>query len=275
MAGREALAGEMIAALPMYDWPEARGAVDAEWAALRDRLRKAGIAAPERLVRRNADMPPVPGGIRDGTGRLIAPDPAMLPPGELDLQSLWRHPALFLAQTCWGPMETTGLAAHVRVVGQPDYTRFEGGCGKLYSSAIVTRREDTARVAAPADGRAVLPLHLLRGARLACNNPDSMSGLLALERDLQAAGESLSLLSARIETGAHRASARAVAEGRADICAIDCRSWALLCQFAPDLAARLSVAGWTARRPGLPFITALNVDAAAAMRRAIRDLLAA
>ena len=65
----------------------------------------AGIDAPEKLVRRNADLPPVPGGIRNGEGRVIAPDPATLPPDELDFPTLWKHPELLLAQTCWGPME--------------------------------------------------------------------------------------------------------------------------------------------------------------------------
>ncbi|MEP4421807.1 MAG: phosphate ABC transporter substrate-binding protein, partial [Nitratireductor sp.] len=54
-----------IAALPMYDWPECRAETDAQWAAMAGRLRAAGVDAPAQLVRRNADMPAVPGGIRD------------------------------------------------------------------------------------------------------------------------------------------------------------------------------------------------------------------
>ena len=61
----------MIACLPMYDWPEARAETDAYWVALRDAFRAAGIKAPQRLVRRNADMPAVPGGIRDQAGAVI------------------------------------------------------------------------------------------------------------------------------------------------------------------------------------------------------------
>ena len=133
---------QFVAALPMYDWPERRAEVDAEWAALRDRLRAHGVDAPERLVRRNADLSPVPGGIRDADGAVIAPDPATLAPDEVDLATLWRHPALLLAQTCWGPMQATGLAAHVAVVGQPNYSDVEGGQGTLYSSAIVMRAGD-------------------------------------------------------------------------------------------------------------------------------------
>lgn len=214
-----------VAALPMYDWPETRAEIDAEWAALRDALRTCGVDAPERLTR--------PGG---------------------DLPALWRHPQLLLAQTCWGPMQA-GLQGHVKLLGQPDYSAYEGGRGALYSSAILMRKSDAGDVDAPLDGCAILPLDGLRGARFAYNAPDSMSGMLAPERDLQAAGEGVSIFAGMLETGSHRTSALAVAEGRADACALDCRTWAMFRRFEPDAAADLRVAGWTAHRNGLPFIT--------------------
>ncbi len=242
----------LIAALPMYDWPERRAEVDAEWADIRDRLRAHGIDAPDALTRRNADMPAVPGGIRDAAGRTIAPDPATLAPDEFDLATLWRHPGLLFAQTCWGPMETTGLAVHVAVIGQPDYSGVEGGAGELYSSAIVMRGNGD--VAAPSDGRVLLPLDRLSGCRLAFNSAESMSGILGLTRDLDAAGEGLAMFSVRIETGGHRASALAVARGDADVAALDCRSWNLFRRFEPEAAKAIHVAGWTARRKGLPYV---------------------
>ncbi|MBW8909865.1 MAG: phosphate ABC transporter substrate-binding protein, partial [Mesorhizobium sp.] len=82
---------ELVAALPMYDWPEMRGEVDAQWALLREAFRQKGIDAPQSIVRRNGDLLPVPGGIRDAGGDLIAPDPAVLPPDELDFHKLWLH----------------------------------------------------------------------------------------------------------------------------------------------------------------------------------------
>lgn len=303
-----------VAALPMYDWPETRADTDAEWARIAEALRREGIEAPTRLARRNANLPPVPGGIRDAEGRVIAPDPATLPPDEFDLPVLWRHPALLLAQTCWGPMEAE-LEPHVRVIGQPDYTAYEGGEGPFYSSAIVIRRGDKSQpvgtsspprsggevarakpetvrgtlspgteadfrtmkgmarkgidLPAPDDGTASIPLDVLRGKRLAFSEPASMSGFLALKRDLKAAGESLSLFSGMLETGSHRASVLAVAEGRADVCAVDCRSWTLMRRYEPAAAA-LSVVGWTARRPGLPFITSRRTppELLAILRRA-------
>ncbi len=260
-----------IAALPMYDWPEMRAETDAQWAGLCEVLRTVGIEAPDRLVRRNADMAAVPGGITDGEGRVIAPDPATLPPDEFDMQTLWRHPALLFAQTCWGPMEA-GLAEHVGVVGQPDYSDCAGGRDAFYSSAIVMRMTNADDVTPPGDGRAALPVDAMHGQRLAFNGPDSMSGILALDRDLASSGESLDLFGERIQSGSHRASIIAVAEGRADVCAIDCRSWQLARRFEPA-ASEVAVFGWTAQRKGLPFITSRHTpdEIVVRMRAALAD----
>lgn len=262
-----------IAALPMYDWPERRAEVDAEWTVIRDRLRTAGVDAPENLSR----------DIDEG-------------------MPLWRHPDLLFAQTCWGPMER-GLAEHVTVVGQPSYDGVEGGAGELYSSAIVMRAEAVdamqpvitllrppsnrpsepcipsidpldmppkADVPAPGDGKPHLPLNLMCGLRFTYNGPDSMSGIIGLTRDLEAAGQGLDIFSEQIVSGGHRLSVRAVAEGRADIAAIDCLSWALAQRHEPG-AKDLRVVGWTAKRKGLPFITARTTAAPvlAALRAAI------
>ncbi|MER9014845.1 PhnD/SsuA/transferrin family substrate-binding protein [Mesorhizobium sp. M0898] len=263
---------EFIAALPMYDWPEARDEVDAQWARLRDTFRQKGIDAPETIIRRNGDLPPVSGGIRDDRGKPIAPDPATLPPDELDFHQLWLHPALLFAQTCWGPMEL-GLSQRVHLIGQPRYDAFEGGQGELYSSAIVMRAGEAPPARAPADGGAVIPLDQLCNKRFTFNSLDSMSGIIAPARDLQALGESLDIFSGLSESCGHRASIVAVAEGRADVAAIDCESWALAQRFEPA-AQKVTVVGWTRRRKGLPFITARTTPETivAAMREAIAAL---
>lgn len=260
---------EFLAALPMYDWPEIRGETDAQWVLLRDIFRQNGIEAPERIAHSNADLLPVAGGIRDASGKVVAGDPATLSPNELDFPALWLHPKLLFAQTCWGPMGQ-GLEAHVQLVGQPSYDGIEGGQGELYSSAIVMLTGGGAE--APSDGRPVIPLERLRGKRFAYNSLDSMSGLLALTQDLDAMAESLGIFSERIETGGHRASIVAIAEGRADVAAIDCRSFALAQRFEPA-ARHVQVVGWTARRKGLPFITARTMPPETV--RALRKSLAA
>jgi len=263
---------EFLAALPMYDWPEVRGEVDTQWARLRDAFRQKGIDAPERIARRNGDLPPVPGGIHDAQCKLIAPDPATLPPDELDFHKLWLHPALLFAQTCWGPMEL-GLSEYVQVVGQPSYNAYEGGQGELYSSALVMRKGEGPEVRSPADGSPLLPLDLIRGKRFTFNSLDSMSGTIGLTRDLEARGESLDIFSSRSESGGHRGSIVAVAEGRADVAAIDCESWALAQRFEPA-ARKVVIVGWTARRKGLPFITAAATPAktVTALREALAGL---
>jgi ABC-type phosphate/phosphonate transport system substrate-binding protein len=242
--------GPLIAALPMYDWPERRAEVDAQWDVLRDALMARGVDAPEHLARSNADLPGVD-----------------LPPDEFDLGALWRHPGLILAQACWGPMEL-GLSDHVRVVGQEDYTGVEGGDGEFYRSAIVMRGDDlqglcfTAPPSAlsgisPASGEIGAPpsvaklRKLLNGKLLAYNSLDSMSGYLALERDLTG----MDIFSEQIMSGGHRSSIRMVASGAADVAAVDCKSWALALEHEPA-ARELAVVGWTAPRKGLPFITA-------------------
>lgn len=249
----------LVAALPMYDWPELRAEVDAQWVVMRDALRAKGYDAPEVLMRRNADLPPVPGGIKDAAGNVIAPDPATLRPDELDLPTLWRHPDLLITQTCWGPMEL-GLGRQVHLAGQDDYSGIEGGGGELYSSALVARRGEGTPVAAPIDGKARLPIDLMRQKRLAVNSHDSMSGYLALRRDLETQGETLALFVSLVETGGHRESIEAVASGRADMAAIDCKSWAFAQRF-DEAASALVVVGWTGRRKGLPFISSLELPA--------------
>ncbi|KAJ8122494.1 hypothetical protein ONZ43_g1322 [Nemania bipapillata] len=235
-----------IAALPMYDWPECQADVDEQWIDLRDGLRAAGVDAPDRLVRRNADMPTVPGGILDSEGNIIAPDPATLPPDELDLFTLWRHPSLLFSQTCWGPMGL-GLARHVEVVGQQDYSGVEGGDGESYSSVILVGSMAMAKVTAmalpaPSDGKPNLPLQYLRGKSLAYNSPDSISGILGLERDLASLNEDLHIFSERLETGGHRRSIMAVAQGNAHVAAVDCFTWQLAKRFEPATEA-LAVVG--------------------------------
>ena len=165
---------------------------------------------------------------------------------------------------------TRAVGDHVQVIGQPDYSGCEGGEGALYSSAVVMRGQEGVRT--PADGRPLIPVDLLRGKRFAFNSTDSMSGFLALTEDLEDMGEGLSLFSGRIVSGGHRASVRAVAERRADVAAVDCRSWAMARRHEPA-AKELAVVGWTGRRKGLPYICAGNMppQTVAALREAATE----
>jgi len=103
----------MLAALPMYDWPEVRTATDAWWSGIAGHLRAEGFRnVPDALTR------------------------------EPDVYRLWRDPGLVLGQTCGYPL-THELDGDVRVVGTPCYG-VEGCEEATYSSAIVVRRRDAA-----------------------------------------------------------------------------------------------------------------------------------
>ena len=87
-----------------------------------------------------------------------------------------------------------------------------------------------------------------------------MSGYLALHRDLKAQDKTFGLFGGLVETGGHRASIETVATGRADIAAIDCKSWELAQRY-DEAASALIVVGWTGRRKGLPFISSRKLPA--------------
>lgn len=163
-----------------------------------------------------------------------------------------RDGALLFRQVCGLPY-VRGAAGPVRLVATPCYA-VEGCAGPLYSSAVIVRRGDARGMDALSEGV------------LAANDPGSMSGWLSV---LDALGRPPRV----VWTGAHRASVRAVAEGRADAAAIDAVAFALARRFEPA-AAEVEVAGWTRRVPAPPFVTTAEGDAAERVRAALDATLA-
>ncbi len=101
----------MIASLGMYDFGPAAGANDRLWAGIRDRLRAAGLRAPEELTR-----------------------------GEAAYWPAWESPDLLLSQTCGYPFRAR-LHGRVTLVGTPDYGL--PGCPPgHYRSVFVARSVD-------------------------------------------------------------------------------------------------------------------------------------
>jgi ABC-type phosphate/phosphonate transport system substrate-binding protein len=150
-------------------------------------------------------------------------------------EGLWSDPDFLFGQVCGLP-HVAGDARAARIVCAPVYEA--EGCGPgRYSSALVARRGEAAGVEA------------LRGLRFAVNGFDSLSGWAAPVETLgaEAIGEV-------VETGTHRESIRAVAEGRAEAAAIDAVVWDMARRFEPAAAA-LEVVGWTGEAPTPPFVT--------------------
>lgn len=175
-----------------------------------------------------------------------------------DLAEIWRDPDLLLSQTCGMPFRT-GLHRDVTLVGTPDYGL--SGCPPgYYNSVFVVHINNKAA-----------QLSDLEGKTLAYNDPGSHSGWAAPMT--HAHRENISF-GRNIATGSHQNSARAVAEGNADIAAIDALTWHMIKNY-DGFAKNLRVLTTTPPTPTLPFITAKSRDPAplfTAIKCAIGDL---
>ncbi|MEM9709322.1 MAG: PhnD/SsuA/transferrin family substrate-binding protein [Pseudomonadota bacterium] len=202
-----------VAGLAMYARPELTDEFSLFWRAIRERLIRDGIGAPEVLT-------------QDGYG-----------------SAFWRAPNLVLGQTCGYPYRTE-LKDAVSFVGTPDYGL--EGCPPGYYRSVIVARE-----ASPLRSRDDLD-----GVDLAYNDDQSQSGFhgpLAWARQLGLK------LNPTLATGAHRQSAQAVAEGRAEIAAIDAVTWRFMERHDAQPNA-LRVIAQTPPVPGLPLICAKGVD---------------
>lgn len=158
---------------------------------------------------------------------------------DVELAEVWNHPRLLLSQTCGLPL-FRHYRDRLRAVATPCYAA-QGCDGPTYSSAILVRDDD-----------AITSLPDLRGCLAAYNSADSLSGHLALRLVLAGFGR---LLAGSVETGSHAASMAAVAEGGADVCAIDCVTWAIATRHRAELTGNLRRIAWSPPMPALPYVT--------------------
>jgi ABC-type phosphate/phosphonate transport system substrate-binding protein len=154
----------------------------------------------------------------------------------------WQSPDLILSQTCGLPYRTR-LHDRVQLIATPvwDLPCPEG----RYYSVLVAHRTDPRET-----------LGDFGGARLAYNEPLSQSGWAAPATEAARSGITFGKL---VRTGAHRASAQAVAKGRADLAAIDAVTWAMIGAW-DTFSADLKIVGHTAPTPALPYISALQAE---------------
>ena len=88
----------------------------------------------------------------------------------------------------------------------------------------------------------------------AINSRDSQSGFGSLMTSLASLCSDGQFLSGMVESGSHRESLRMVANGRADLAAIDEISWKLGLDHEPTVDG-LRIFGRTDPTPGLPLVT--------------------
>ena len=192
--------------------------------------------------------------IRDGLrARGVAAPDAL--DREVGVWEGWESPELVLGQICNLPYRAR-MRGRVRLVGAADHG-LPGAPPGHYHSVFVARPDDDADPAA------------YRRRRFAYGEALGHSGWGAPQAW---AAERGFAFPATLETGGHLASARAVAEGRADLAAIDAVTWRMFERWEP-VAARLRVIGRTGASPGMTFITA--ADDPAPHREAVAEAVAA
>jgi len=171
---------------------------------------------------------------------------------------VWRHPRLVLSQTCGMPYRLK-LHGQVNLVGTPDFALDNCPPG-YYQSAVITHVENEE-----------LSVESFKNAVFAYNQKTSQSGYAAIYSHTESRGY---WFTQQLQTHSHVNSARAVAEKRASIAAIDAVTWRLIKKYEP-FAADLKPLEWTDPTPGLPYITAKNQDptpVSYAVKAAIADL---
>ena len=220
----------------MYDWPEVSADLDALWSLVVDEAHGRGLALPERLSRAPHDA------LQRDDGLVLGQVCALHPAGE-----------------GLGRTEVIGTLALEPPPGLPD-----PGPGTYYS--VIVGRADDPRLADAGDdgepphellgvGRASAAMGRFAGCTVAVTGVDSQSGYWSLGgfvRDLTRDGP---FLGEALPTGAHRASVAAVAEGRADLAAVDVHSWRLALDHEPARASRLAVVGLTEPTSGIVCVT--------------------
>jgi ABC-type phosphate/phosphonate transport system substrate-binding protein len=167
-----------------------------------------------------------------------------------DYKAAWREPNLLFSQTCGYPL-THEFLGRLQSVATPHYG-VDGCDGPNYSSVIFAREK--------------LPPEEFRGGVAAVNNPDSMSGMLAMKLVFAPSAKQGRFFRDVVISGGHVNSMRAVRDGKADVCAVDAVSAALVRRYRPGDVGGLVEVGRSPKVPGLPYVTSLSCKPAELQR---------
>lgn len=151
----------------------------------------------------------------------------------------WRQTGLLFSQTCGYPF-THEFRGKLKLVATPHYA-VDGCVGPNYQSIVFARR--------------AAPLGNFRGTIAAVNNPESMSGMLALQLVFGPLAKDGHFFTGAIATGGHIASLNAVRVGAASVCAVDAVCVALARRHRPDYLEGLVEIARSPRVPSLPYVT--------------------
>lgn len=172
-------------------------------------------------------------------------------PGALDrsqrVHDLWTDPGLLLSQCCGADL-VGRYAGTLALVATPLYSA--PGCDGCFYSSVVLVAEDS-----PAT-----EISDLRNAVCVVNSRESHSGVNALRALVAPLSRGGRFFSRVVTSGSHPASVAAVARGEADVAAIDCVTYACLDRYLPSRLEGTRRLCYTARAPGIPFVTRAGTD---------------
>jgi ABC-type phosphate/phosphonate transport system substrate-binding protein len=155
------------------------------------------------------------------------------------------EPGLWFGHTCGYPLMTQ-LKDYVSPFCVPLFD-VPGTDGRFYSSRII--------VGADSD---IDSVEASRGRVAVMNNPDSNSGMNVLRHAVAGVFDSMSdsngFFARVVTSGGHLHSLEAVANGSADIAAIDCVSYQLIADWRPELCADIRIIGESVKTCGLPLV---------------------
>jgi ABC-type phosphate/phosphonate transport system substrate-binding protein len=160
-------------------------------------------------------------------------------------QSLLRDPGLFFGHTCGYPL-MKHLKDQVTPFCVPVF-EVPGTDGKLYSSRFIVAATST-----------IETLDECRGKVAAMNAEDSNSGMNVLRYAIAKYHPSGPFFSRVVQTGGHLHSLEAVADGTADVAAIDCVSYQLIQDHWPELVEQVRSIGFSVKTCGLPLVLPIS-----------------
>jgi ABC-type phosphate/phosphonate transport system substrate-binding protein len=180
-----------------------------------------------------------------------------------DYAAAWRNPGLIMGQACGYPLMKQ-LKNRARIVATPIYT--SRGCETFRHSSVFIVNAN-AEFGTLSD---------LRGRVCAVNGFDSNTGMNLLRAAIAPLAESKPFFHSVVVTGSHLASIEMIANGGADVAAIDCVTLAYLQRFESALTARVRQIGQSTLVPAPPFITTWKPEdrTLTVLRRALDDVTA-
>lgn len=205
-----------IATLSMYDWPETRPELERFWLLIDSELRKSGVNSTASLQNSKEQLP------------------------------LWLSPDLLVGQTCGWPYANL---LHGKVIPFATFDYGLEGCAPgTYRSVFIGQNENDRQHISKAEALKACP-------RIAINGSDSQSGFHVFSELLGQPASSALLPDQLVITGAHRNSVQAIANGNANLAAIDAVAFELAKRHEAEAVNQVKILGYSQAKPGLPLIT--------------------